>query len=112
MIQRSPKDISHNLIFIPFGLARASAVYKAPVRRDPTDPDYLMFERILRNDLIQLSVLYNRHLISTKESYSAVNVRPFHERRLLLDLQQQDYDGRNIIHFKRIIGESCKNNFT
>jgi len=73
IVFQSPKDISHNLIFIPFGLARASIVYKAPVRRDATDPDYLMFERILRNDLIQLSVLYNRHLISMKESYSAVN---------------------------------------
>jgi len=78
-------DISHDLIFIPFGLARATTVCccKAPVRRLATDPDYLMYERILRNDLIQLSVLYNnRHLISTKESYSAVNTRPFHETQV------------------------------
>lgn len=47
-----------------------------------------------------------------KESYSAVNIRPFHERRLLLDLQR-DYDGSNIyiLKFKRIIGARGENNF-
>lgn len=82
-------------------------VYKTPVRRYATDPDYLMFERVLRNDLIQLYVLYNTHLISMKESYSTVN-NTFSQLQVIVEPGTR----KQCIHFKRNIGARSENDLT
>jgi len=79
-----------------------------------------MFERILRNDLIQLSVLYNnRHFNFHERNHNIPQLPIFYKTfsrtlQVIVGPAAGLYDGRNFIvhNIKRIIGDAKdENNF-